>query len=118
MALQRLRPDERLRRPQDYLRCYRKGRRRSGRLLLIYSFEDPASSSARFGLTASRKVGGAVVRNRLKRRVRELFRCSSWRDSWRGFDVVVHFQPAARSASFAELREELAPVLSRRPVRR
>lgn len=118
MALQKLRPDERLRRPQDYLRCYRKGRRRSGRLLLLYTFEDATSPRARFGLTASRKVGGAVERNRLKRRVRELFRRSSWRDSWRGFDVVVHFQPAARNASFEQLRDELSAILVRRPVRR
>lgn len=123
MAGEALRPAERLVRGADYLRCYRKGRRRSGRFLMLYFVDGPGQTSGtesagvRLGLTASRKVGGAVVRNRLRRRAREVFRRSSLRPLWRGWDLVVHFQPTARTTSFAELRSELEGLLSKPPGR-
>jgi ribonuclease P protein component len=114
---ERLGPDARLRRPPEYLRCYRQGRRRPGRFVLVYFLQRAAGESDlfRLGLTASRKVGSAVVRNRLKRRAREVVRRSTWRELWRRCDVVLHFQPAAASASFAALRSELEASLARGP---
>jgi ribonuclease P protein component len=62
-------------------------------------------------VTASRKVGPAVVRNRLRRRVREIFR--RWPDRARlgNWDLVVHLNTAARTTSFAELQTELLRLL-------
>jgi ribonuclease P protein component len=116
---ERLGGDERLRRPPEYLRCYRQGRRRPGRYVLVYfrerRDEEAATPSFRLGLTASRKVGSAVVRNRLKRRAREIVRRSPWRELWTRCDVVVHFQPAAAGAPFAALRSDLQSALARGP---
>jgi ribonuclease P protein component len=61
----------------------------------------------RIGITASRKVGGAVVRNRIKRRVREWFRQS--RDRLPpDVDVVVIARPGAGALSSQELYERLS----------
>jgi ribonuclease P protein component len=65
----------RLSRSRDFEAVYRRGRSISTRYLVLYSFphedEDPAQrGDPRFGLAVSRKVGGAVERNRLKRRLR------------------------------------------------
>ena len=63
----------RLSRSRDFETVYRRGRSVSTRFLVLYSFpreEDDASGDPRFGLAVSRKVGGAVERNRLKRRLR------------------------------------------------
>jgi ribonuclease P protein component len=102
--------DQRLRRRADYLRCYRTGGRRHGRLAVVHYLANE-QGHARLGITASRKVGGAVVRHRLKRRVREVFRRWRQRDRLPPLDLVVHLKPAAATADFAALRGELLQIL-------
>lgn len=67
--------------------------------------------SARIGLTVSRQVGGAVVRNRLKRHLREWFRASVLRRSG-AIDLVVIARPPARELGYEALHAEL-DVLAR-----
>ncbi len=66
---------------------------------------------ARLGLSVSRRVGNAVVRNRVKRRLREIFRCR--RTALAGLDLVVSARPAAASVSF-EVLSHAFDELSRR----
>jgi ribonuclease P protein component len=103
---ERFAPRERLRRSTDYQRCYREGRRRSGALATLH-FVSNGLEHPRLGVTVSRKVGGAVVRNRLKRWTRDYFRRQAPRTALDGVDLVVHFKPAAGSASGAAVRDEL-----------
>jgi ribonuclease P protein component len=72
----------------------------------------PADShEGRFGVTASRRVGGAVVRSRCKRRLRELYRIH--RHEFDGFaaDMVINARGSCASAPWSELeRDFLASV--------
>jgi ribonuclease P protein component len=65
----------RLSRSRDFDAVYRHGRSTATRYLVLYSFprEDPDDEGARLGLAVSRQLGGAVERNRLKRRLRAAF---------------------------------------------
>ena len=66
----------RLSRSRDFDAVYRHGRSVSTRFLVLYWFprEDGADACARLGLAVPKAVGTAVVRNRMKRRLREAFR--------------------------------------------
>ena len=65
----------RLSRSADFGAVYRRGRSRSSRHLVVYDLDRPSSDQVgpRLGIALSRKVGGAVERNRLKRQLREAF---------------------------------------------
>lgn len=63
----------RLSRSAEFERVYRQGRSTANRYLVLYTFPNPAADRPRLGLSVSRKVGGAVERNRVKRLLREAF---------------------------------------------
>jgi ribonuclease P protein component len=105
-AGERLTSAERLRRRTDYLRCYRTGRRRHGPLAILY-FAPNQLGHPRLGITASRKVGKAVVRQRLKRRIREIYRRWQERSQLPALDLVVHLKPEAGKSDFSALKMEL-----------
>jgi ribonuclease P protein component len=78
---------------------------------------------ARVGFTVSKKVGGAVERNRVRRQLREIVRLSAARKLHGGSDYVMVGRRAALEMSFSRLAEDFAGALSRldkarRPVDR
>lgn len=102
--------DERLRARGDFTRCYRRGRRRHAALATLH-FVPNGLGHPRMGVTASRKVGGAVARHRVKRRVREIYRRWSRRSQLPPLDLVFHLKPAAAEAPFSELSSDLRRLL-------
>jgi ribonuclease P protein component len=72
---------------------------------------------SRIGITVSKRVGGAVVRNRIKRRVREVLR-HRYACLEPGWDLVVVVRPEAANATFAEIAAALESVLRRAGVLR
>jgi ribonuclease P protein component len=105
-----LRPQDRLLRRTDFLRCYRTGRRRLGALVILYFAPNPVGHP-RMGITASRKVGNAVVRHRLKRRIREIYRRWAGRETLAAVDLVMHLKPEAKGAGFDAMRRDVAGLL-------
>ena len=72
-----------------------------------------APDAARFGFTVSRKVGGAVVRNRIRRRLRALVAGLDPSQVRSGCDYVLIVRPAAVERSYAELKVDLEQALAR-----
>lgn len=88
------------------------GRRAVSNTFVVVVARRAAPGSPRLGITASRRVGGAVERNRVKRRVREWFRKE--RRAWPGpLDVlVIARQPATRLSS-GDVHERLSRLVAR-----
>jgi ribonuclease P protein component len=117
LPAQRLARPDTLRRTSDYRLGYRDGARRHGPLAILY-LRANALGGPRLGITASRKVGGAVVRNRLKRWARETYRRWPERAGLGGLDLIVHYKPAAAAADHATLARELERLLAEASRRR
>ncbi|HTA05621.1 MAG TPA: ribonuclease P protein component, partial [Solirubrobacteraceae bacterium] len=84
----------RLSRSAEFERVYRQGRSVANRHLVLYTFPNASAERPRLGLSVSRKVGGAVERNRVKRLLREAF-AQAEDDLLSGQDVVVVARPPA-----------------------
>jgi ribonuclease P protein component len=93
----------------EFERVYRQGTAYRSRLLSVHAFPNDLGSP-RLGLSVSRKVGNAVVRNSVRRRLREIFRLAMPEIS-SGVDLVVTARPAAAEADFETLRKEFARAL-------
>lgn len=85
----------RLSRSAEFDKVLRHGRSQAGHEFVLYVFPRGGDEPPRLGLSVSRKVGGAVERNRVKRVLREAFALESPRLP-EGSDAVVIARPAAR----------------------
>lgn len=97
----------RLRKTVEFERVYQRRRSASDGRLLVFVCENECEHP-RLGLSVSRKVGGAVVRNRWKRRLREAFRLVQY-DLPRGIDIVV-VPRAAKTPTLAEISSSLVKL--------
>jgi ribonuclease P protein component len=100
-----------LSRPQDFAAIQGHGTARS-HPLLVARFLQTGQETTRFGLSTGRKLGGAVVRNRVRRRLREALRvmAPSFQPGW---DVLIIARPALVEADHDALVGALRRILSR-----
>lgn len=105
----RFSPAEHIRQRADFELAYDTGAKASGPFMTIFVREN-ASGHARLGIAATRKIGGAVVRNRAKRLVRELFRQQK---PSLGLDIVVIPRREFLNAPYPGLEREFAALLER-----
>jgi ribonuclease P protein component len=109
---------QRLSRSRDFDAVYRQGRSVSTRFLVLYWFarEDGPDGAARLGLAVPKAVGTAVVRNRIKRRLREIFRTRS-EELPQNHDYVLVVRPglaeAAEARGFDWLTERVEEILGK-----
>ena len=100
-----------LRSTEDFRRVRRSGRSWAHPLLVL--FVAPGTEPAtRVGISVSKRVGGAVVRNRVKRRIREIMReqLSSLRPGW---DLMIVARQGSATATYAELSEAMTRLLGK-----
>lgn len=106
-----MRPSNRLRSGSDIARTRSQGRRVTGYGFVLYHFAREAASPPRVGFSVSRRIGGAVVRNRARRRLREALRPLLPRLA--ACDVVVEARPEALEADLPGLTASFEEVLAR-----
>jgi ribonuclease P protein component len=100
-----------LKKRADFLRATRGVRRVTPSLTLETCSSPEAGESVRVGFTATRKLGGAVVRNRAKRRLRAAAAAVLPLSGLAGNDYVLVARPGTLTRDFASLREDLAAAV-------
>lgn len=106
----RFRPAERIRRRREYQLIYETGARLSGRYMTMFLAGNSAGWP-RLGIAATRKLGGAVQRNRAKRLVREVFRHNK---PGTALDIVVIPRRELLDAGFDDIQADFRGLLRRR----
>lgn len=106
-----MRREHRLRSKSDFRRVTQQGRRLTTPEFVLYHFAREAAETPRIGLRVSRRVGGAVVRNRVKRVLREALRPHISR--LRPSDIVIVARPAVVGAEIGDLERKLGEAAAR-----
>lgn len=116
----RLRPQARLKKRADFLKAS-KGQRVHGGSFTLQAVrrKSPAEGDLpRFGFTVTKKLGGAVVRNRIRRRLKEALRLAPDLSACGDYDYVILGRRAALQQEFKALQEELGRAISEVHARR
>lgn len=103
------RAHERIRRRSDFQQVYNRGAKVHGRYCTLFLLAS-TDSFGRLGIAATKKLGGAVQRNRAKRLIREVFRLNKIAP---GYDVVVVPKRELLDASLTVLEAEYRKLLER-----
>jgi ribonuclease P protein component len=104
-----MRKELRLCRRKDFDNVFRKGRSWNNELLVLRSLPNDLPHN-RYGFITSKRLGKAVVRNRVRRRVREVVRVLPLAASW---DIVVSAKAKSADAGFQELHNAVIDLLTR-----
>ncbi len=95
--------------PRQYALVYTRGRSWVTGLIVMKAIPNHLALS-RYGFSVSRRVGNAVIRNKMKRRLREIMRVMPLRTGW---DIVFIVRPAAATADFTAFKSSVKGLLSR-----
>jgi len=101
--------EARLVRRGEFDAVYRAGKRRSSSHFTVF-FRANQLPVSRFGFSIKKALGGAVVRNRIRRRIREIVRCHRM-EIPAGWDIVIHPKGSVVRAEFVALTEDLVRLM-------
>jgi len=104
-----MRKELRLRRRRDFDAVFRRGRSWHNELLVLRALPNSLEHN-RYGFVTPKRLGGAVIRNRLRRRLREAIRVLPTNCGW---DVVVSPKAPAANANFQQLNRAVVDLLAR-----
>lgn len=95
----------------EFRRLYAKGKHTASPRMVIYCRRNRLSYN-RLGITVSTKIGKAVIRNRIRRRLREIYRLNEYRMR-QGYDIVIVARSAGRYAKYCELEADFSGLTAK-----
>ena len=100
-----------LKRNEDFQYVFKRGKTKGSGILVAFVVPNDMGLN-RLGVTVSKKMGKAVMRNRLRRRIKEAFRAFE-ESLTAGHDIVILPKPELAKASFAELQKTLKYLMKK-----
>ena len=97
-----------LKKNYEFKRLYNKGKSAASQCVVVYCRRN-GSAGNRLGVTVSTKIGGAVQRNRIRRRLKEIYRLNEWSLS-PGYDIVIVARMKSRFVGYRELESSVLPL--------
>lgn len=104
----------RLKKNRDFRRIYNQGKSTANRELVIFVKENPNIEYFRLGISVSKKIGKAVVRNRIKRLIKETFRLFlNNHDLKRHLDIVIIARNPTSSMDYSKFERSVKDLLKK-----
>lgn len=90
---------------------YRRGKSKAGRFIVVYTMKNRSGGVNRLGITVSKKLGNAVTRNRIRRRIKEAYRINETNFK-NGYDIVIVARHGGENAQFSALEGEIKKLFN------
>lgn len=103
---------EPLKNNHDFLRLYNRGKNAASALIVVYARPNKFGNKNRIGITVSTKIGKAVVRNHIRRRIRAIYRLNE-ENFKRGYDIVIVARQKCRFAEYADIEKDFLNLSSK-----
>ncbi|MGM0471160.1 MAG: ribonuclease P protein component [Bacillota bacterium] len=107
--------EERLTKTHQFKRVYNRGQSVANNLVVLYVLKKGDSKQRRVGFSVSKKIGKAVVRNKVKRRLKEVYRRHKNKLIF-GIDLVVIARQGIDQATYGQIKEAMLDIYSRAQV--
>ena len=107
--------EERLTKTHQFKRVYNQGKSVANNLVVLYVLKKSNDQQRRVGFSVSKKIGKAVVRNKVKRRLKEVYRRHKNR-LISGIDLVVIARQGIDQATYEEIKESLLGIYNKAQV--
>ncbi len=101
--------EQRLTKPEQYTLVYNEGSTQADRLLVLKTRPNQLEYS-RYGISVSKRVGNAIVRNKVKRRLREILRLISIDPGW---DIILIARNPTAESDYNQINKSVSNLLSR-----
>jgi len=100
-----------LKKNHEFKRLYNKGKSAATQCVVVYCRRNGKAEN-RLGVTVSTKLGGAVVRNRIRRRLKEIYRLNEEKLST-GYDIVIVARMRSRFAGYREIESSVLSLFNK-----
>lgn len=104
----------RIKKNKEFVRTYKKGKVFFSPSIVMYAVNNEKAET-RFGFSVSKKVGNAVFRNRVKRKLREICRLNMHKIKG-GYDIIIVARAIAASKKYSEILNETEKLLNKAKV--
>lgn len=101
-----------LRKNNEFRTVYRRGKSISNELLVLYLYRNGKNNFNRFGVSVSKKVGKSVIRNRVRRLIKESYRLNS-QGLKQGYDLVVIARTNSKGKNYKQIESSLMNLFKR-----
>lgn len=96
----------------EFRRVYNKGKSAATSKIVVYCRQRRAADKNRLGITVGTKIGKAVIRNRIRRRIKEIYRLNEEKLKT-GYDIVIVARVRSREAQYRELENDILKLCSK-----
>lgn len=104
---------QKLRKNAEFKVVYRRGKSFSNHILVLYVYKNYKNKDiSRLGISVSKKVGSSVVRNRVKRLIRESYRLNEYKIK-KGYDLIFIARSSIEGCSYIEVEKALLDLLGK-----